>query len=133
MVCYLQQNADAGEDAGKAFLSNPEVTEYYCQLCVERVEKYGRMDIPEGSSYVTNELNKKYQSRITVHDIIDKHLELLSYWKIWMKLIKDEEKLVALDWVNGKITTADNSWWERKLEVSFHFCSCCYIKLLEKI
>lgn len=78
------------------------------------------MDIPEGSSYVTNELNKKYQSRITVHDIIDKHLELLSYWKIWMKLIKDEEKLVALDWVNGIITTADNSWWERKLEVSFH-------------
>ena len=143
MVCYLQQNVDAGKDDGKAFLSNPEVTEYYCQLCMDRVEKYEMMDKPEGLFYVTDELNKKYQSRLTVHDIIDKHMELLSNWKIWIKLIKDEEELVALDWVNGKITMADNSWWERKLKVSFHFCSCCYfsfhfcsccyIKLLEKI
>lgn len=134
---------DAGKDDGKAFLSNPEVTEYYCQLCMDRVEKYEMMDKPEGLFYVTDELNKKYQSRLTVHDIIDKHMELLSNWKIWIKLIKDEEELVALDWVNGKITMADNSWWERKLKVSFHFCSCCYfsfhfcsccyIKLLEKI
>uniref|UniRef100_A0A7N2L427 Uncharacterized protein n=1 Tax=Quercus lobata TaxID=97700 RepID=A0A7N2L427_QUELO len=102
-------------DAGKAFLSNPEVTEFYCQLCMERVEKYEMMDIPEGLFYVTNELNKKYQLRLTVDDIIDKYMELLSSWKIWTKLIKDE-KLVALDWVNGKITLADNSWWERKLK-----------------
>ncbi|KAK9997830.1 hypothetical protein SO802_017433 [Lithocarpus litseifolius] len=103
-------------DAGKAFLSNPEVTESYCQLCMERVEKYEMMDIPEGLFYVTNELNLKYQSRLTVYDIIDKYMELLSCWKIWTKLIKDEEKLAALDWVNGKITSADNSWWERKLK-----------------
>ena len=124
---------DAGKDDGKAFLSNPEVTEYYCQLCMDTVEKYEMMDKPEGLFYVTDELNKKYQSRLTVHDIIDKHMELLSNWKIWIKLIKDEEELVALDWVNGKITMADNSWWERKLKVSFHLCSCCYIKLLEEI
>ena len=126
MVCYLQQNVDAGKDDGKAFLSNPEVTEYFCQLCMDTVEKYEMMVIPEGLFYVTNELNKKYQSSLTVEDIIDKYLELLSNWKIWIKLIKDE-KLVALDWVNGKITMADNPWWERKLKVSFHFCSCCSI------
>ena len=91
------------------------------------------MDLPERLFYVTDELNKKYQSRLTVDDIIDKYMELLSSWKIWIKLIKDEEKLVALDWVNGKITLADNSWWERKLKVSFHFCSSLYIKLLENI
>ena len=117
---------DAGKDDGKAFLSNPEVTEYFCQLCMDTVEKYEMMVIPEGLFYVTNELNKKYQSILTVEDIIDKYLELLSNWKIWIKLIKDE-KLVALDWVNGKITMADNPWWERKLKVSFHFCSCCSI------
>ncbi|XP_030949279.1 uncharacterized protein LOC115973170 [Quercus lobata] len=83
---------------------------------MERVKKYGMMDIPEGLYYVTDELNKKYQSRLTVDDIIDKYMELLSSWKIWIKLIKDEEKLVVLDWVNGKITLADNSWWERKLK-----------------
>lgn len=83
---------DAGKDDEKAFLSNPEVTEYYCQLCMERVEKYEMMDIPEGLFYVTNEFNKKYQSRLTVEDIIDKHMEvmeLLSNWKIWIKLIED--------------------------------------------
>ena len=79
---------------------------------MDRVEKYEMMDKPEGLFYVTDELNKKYQSRLTVHDIIDKHMELLSNWKIWIKLIKDEEELVALDWVNGKITMADNSWWK---------------------
>jgi hypothetical protein len=94
------------------------VDRIFCGICNEILIKGGKINSQQGFTYLSRRLADYFPVEASTVDLVKKYFHFLKLWIVWNRLSK-KPKGIHIDYLTGKIV-ADESWWTRKLQVSFY-------------